>query len=199
MACFARILSAPLFLLAGACGGGGSSAAGGGALDGAVHGQSIMIEDAVSASITFMVGSTQAHVAGIALSSTKDRCADAMSNTVHPNEKDVALLLGDVDGTTFNTPTAPGTYSIYQGYGTRPAKFASFAVSVFDATCHVVTAQEALSTSGTVTLSSVSGNRFSGSFDLVLDSGDHVTGSFDPEECPVLATRVNSTTPPSCM
>lgn len=68
-----------------------------------------------------------------------------------------------------------------------------------DATCQDITAQGASGTSGTVTLSSVSGNRFSGSFDLVLDSGDHVTGSFDPQECPALAKLVNSTTTPSCM
>lgn len=117
MACFARILSAPLCLLVGACGGGGSSA-GGGALDGTVHGQSIMIEDAVSAAVTGMIGSTQAHAALVALSSTKDFCADAMSNTQHPNQKLVAFSLVDVNGTTFNAPTAPGTYTAYQGTGT---------------------------------------------------------------------------------
>jgi len=195
---FACILSASLFVLAGACGGGGSAAAGG-ALDGAVHGQSIMIEDAVSAAVTITVGSTPAHAAAVALSTTKNLCADAMSNTQHPNEKLVAFFLVDVNGATLNAPTAPGTYTAYQGSGTPPAKFASFGVQVTDATCQDVSAQDAAGASGTVTLSSVSGNSFSGSFDLVLDSGDHVTGSFDPGACPALANQVNSTTPSSCM
>ena len=40
--------------------------------------------------------------------------------------------------------------------------------------------------SGTVTLDSVSGDVFSGTFDIVLDSGDHVTGAFHPSACPGL-------------
>lgn len=57
----------------------------------------------------------------------------------------------------------------------------------------------AAGTSGTVTLTSVSGNRFSGNFDLVLDSGDHVTGSFDPEECPALNTALDNSMTSSCI
>src|SRR5262249_25585325 len=116
------------------------------------------------------------------------------------NEKLALFLLVDVNGTTFSAPTAPGAYAIYHGSGTLPAKFASFVVALTDATCHDTNADDALGTSGTVTLSSVSGNRFSGSFDLMLDSGDHLTGSFDPEECPALANQVGNSTPPSsCM
>ncbi|HEX8107960.1 MAG TPA: hypothetical protein VF516_09550 [Kofleriaceae bacterium] len=197
MSSFPRILYVPLFVLAGACGGGGSSA--GGALSGTVHGQSIMIDDAVSAAVTTDIVGVTIHGAAIVMANAKDLCSDAMSNTSHPNERGVFIVLTDINGMTFNTPTAPGTYSIYQGTGTPPAKTAFFDVSATDATCKDVAAQDASATSGTVTLTSVSGNRFSGNFDLVLDSGDHVTGSFDPSECPAVNTALNSTTAGSCM
>lgn len=197
MTLFARILPAALFVLAGACG--GSSSSGGGALTGTVHGQSIMIEDAISVAATLSGGTPQLHGAAIALSTTKDLCADAMSNAQHPNEKAVAIVLFDVNGTSTSTPTAPGTYTIFSGSGTPPAKSASLSVAVTDAMCHDVAAQDASGVTGTVTLSSVSGNQFSGSFDVVLDSGDHVTGSFDPQACPALATALNNSSPSSCM
>ena len=198
MTSFPAILSVTLFLFAGACGGGGGASAGG-ALNGMVHGKSITIDDAVSASVTTMTLGVTIHAAAIVMGNAKDLCADAMSNTSHPNEEGVIILLTDINGTTFNTPTAPGTYVVYQGSGTPPAKAAFFNVSVSDATCKDVMAQDAGGMSGTVMLTSVSGNAFSGSFDLVLDSGDHVTGSFDPQECPALNTLLNSTTMSSCI
>ena len=192
-----RNLSITLFLLAGACGGGDSS---GGSLSGTIHGQSFMIQDVISAVVTITPpGSPTLHEAVIVMANAKDLCADAMSSTEHPNEKAVVIQLTDINGTTSNTPTASGTYSVYQGSGTPPAKAAFFDVSVSDATCKDVTAQSATGASGTVTLSSLSGNRFSGNFDLVLDSGDHVTGSFDPRECPALNTLLNSSTTSSCI
>jgi hypothetical protein len=193
-----RFLPITLFLLAGACGGGGGSSSGG-ALSGTVHGQSFMIDDAVSAAVMTTASGVTIHAAAIFMASTKNLCADAMSNTVHPNEKAAVILLTDINGTTFNTPTATGTYAVFQGSGTPPAKSAFFNVLVNDATCKDVTAQEAAGTSGTVTLTAVSGNQFSGNFDLVLDSGDHVTGSFDPEECPALNTALSNTTTSSCI
>ncbi|HEX4416296.1 MAG TPA: hypothetical protein VH165_00280 [Kofleriaceae bacterium] len=192
-----HLLSVTLLLLAGACGGG--SSAGGGALTGAVHGQSIMIDDVISAAVTTTVAGVSIHAAAIFMATSKDLCSDAMSNTEHPNEKASVILLTDINGTTFNTPTATGTYAIFQGSGTPPAKSAFFNVLVEDATCKDVTAQEAAGTSGTVTLTSFSGNQFSGNFDLVLDSGDHVTGSFDPSECPALSTVVNNSMTSTCI
>lgn len=177
-----RNFSITWLLLAGACGGGG----GGGTLSGTVHGQSFMIEDATSAVVTIAVGgiNTDIHAAQIVMANAKNLCADAMSNASHHNEKGVSILLTDFNGSTSNPPTASGTYSVYQGSGTPAAKAAFVEVDVIDAMCKPVTAQDAFGASGTVTLTSVSGNRFSGNFDLVLDSGDHVIGSFDPKECP---------------
>lgn len=169
-----------------ACDGGGS----GGSVDGNIHGSAFSIQDAVSASVAF----DTVHGAVIAMSSTSGLCKDIAANAVHPNQKVVVITLFDVNGTTLNTPTAPGSYTIFQDSGTPPSKAASWFASVNDATCNEIDASGATATTGTVTLSGISGNAFSGSYDVVLDSGDHVTGSFDPEACPDLQKAFDSPT-----
>jgi len=52
-----------------------------------------------------------------------------------------------------------------------------------DATCQEVSAQSATGATGTVTLTSVNNGAYAGSFDVVMDSGDHVTGSFNAANC----------------
>src|SRR5207237_493554 len=132
------------------------------------------------------------HTGGILLTSTGGTCADVNANQAHQNEKGVFIDVWDVVGTTTNAPTVPGTYSIYQGTGTSPPKAASFSAIVFDATCKAITNDGAKATTGTVTLTAVSGTRYNGTFDVALDSGDHVTGSFEPEECPNLGTYLSA-------
>src|SRR4051812_11719127 len=125
-----RSFSITWLLLAGACGGGGS----GGALSGTVHGQSFMIEDAISAVGAVGVGVIHAdvHGAAIVMASAKNLCAGAMSITTHPSEKGALILLTDVNGSTFNPPTASGTYSVYPGSGTPAAKAAFVSIDVID-------------------------------------------------------------------
>jgi len=164
-------------------------------VEGNIHGSAFAIQDAVSASVAIL---TQ-HSAAIVMSTTSGLCKDAAANAVHPNQKVVAITLFDVNGMTLNTPTAPGTYTIFQGTGTPPAKTANWVASVNDATCNEIKASSATATTGTVTLSAINGNAFSGSYDVVLDSGDHVTGSFDPEACPDLQTAINNTSASTCI
>jgi hypothetical protein len=141
-----------------------------------------------SASGEVMVGNL--HAGGILLTSTGGTCGDITANQAHQNEKGVFIDVWDVVGTTTNAPTAAGTYSIYQGTGTSPPKAASLSAIVFDATCKEITGDGAKATTGTVTLTAVSGTKYNGTFDVALDSGDHVTGSFEPEECPGLNAYV---------
>lgn len=202
MTILSRKQLAVAFLIFGACTtnssddntGGGD---GQGAIQGMLHGQSFMVDDAISAAVTITDGATTVHTATILMANAGDLCGDAMTNTSHPNEKGIGIILFDVNGTTTNTPTAPGTYTIAQG-GTPPAKAAAVQVSSSDATCKDVEADNVSATSGTVTLTAVSGNKFTGNFDVVLASGDHLTGSFTPSECPVLATMPSSTQPETC-
>jgi hypothetical protein len=177
------------------CGGGTGDF---GSVTGTVHGSAIVIDDAVSASVTTTTSQgITIHSAVILMANAADLCGDATSKTEHPNERGVILSLFDVNGVTFTTPTGPGTYTIYQS-GAPAAKAASLSVSDSDATCKTIAASSAKASTGSVTLAEVSGNAFTGSFDVALDSGDHITGHFTPQECPALQTLFDSTTMPAC-
>lgn len=168
------------------------------AITGTIHGDVYSIGDAISAPVTF-IGTTQ-HGAAILLSSAANACNDATSPPVfHPNQQKILIELFDAAGPTDTTPTAPGTYTIYPGMGQPPERTAALAAAMYDTTCHDIAASNANATTGTVTLSSVSGNVFSGSYDVGLDSGDHITGDFDPEDCPGLQTALTSTATPTCI
>lgn len=153
------------------------------------------IRDSASGEVT--VGTL--HTGGILLTSTSGTCADVMANQAHQNEKGVFIDVYDVVGTTTNAPTAAGTYSIYQGTGTSPPKAATFSAIVFDANCNEIANDGAKATTGTVTLTAVSGTKYIGNFDVALDSGDHVTGSFEPTECPQLDAYLSANNNAACI
>lgn len=182
-----QLASAVLFITLVACGGPGS-------VDGKIKGQAYPIGDSASASVTVLAN---LHAAAVVMTNTNDVCGDAIANTVHPSTKYVVLTAFDVNGTTATTPVAPGTYAIFQG-GTPPAKAATFSAGMTDATCQNIATAAVEATTGTITIEAVSGNMFKGKFDVALDSGDHVTGSFDPEPCPELQSQFGDT-PPACI
>ena len=173
-----------------ACGGGNDA----GSVSGTVHGTAISVGDSVSAAVT--INSNQ-HGASILLTSSGNVCPDLMNHVNHPNEKVVVITVGDYANLTFTTPTAPGDYSIYQG-GSIPPKAAKLQVLMYDTTCAPITNNGATATSGTVKLTKVSGNTFAGTFDALLDSQDHITGSFDPTECPAVQSIVDGQGSASC-
>ncbi|MGE5182999.1 MAG: hypothetical protein ACM31C_13095 [Acidobacteriota bacterium] len=170
-----------------------------GSVSGTVKGQTYAIKDAISASVAITGNTGTFHTAAILLANTSGMCADITANKQPPSVSVVSISLETVNGTTLNTPTMPGTFAIYQGSGTPPAMAATLSAKVYDATCKEVTTDTGTATTGTVTLTAISGNQFSGHYDVVMDSGDHITGSFDPEPCPALQTALDSTTPPACM
>src|SRR3989442_2127517 len=94
-------------LLAVGCGGSSSP----GSFSGSVHGNSVSIADAVSAgvAVTDMNGGTQ-HEAFIVMAASGGLCSDAATNTAHPTRKFVVISLVDVNGTTFTSPSAAGSY-----------------------------------------------------------------------------------------
>ena len=159
-----------------------------GAVSGTVHGTGISVGDSVSAAIAVNVNQ---HGAAILLTSTGNACTDLMNDVEHPGERAVIITVEDVMGLTLTTPTVPGTYSIYQG-GQAPPKAATLGVLVDDLNCMRVDNMGAKATSGTVTISDISGNHFAGSFDVVLDSTDHIKGTFDPMECPAIQSVIDN-------
>ena len=160
-----------------------------GSVSGKVHGTAIGVDDSVSAAITI---NNNQHGAAIVLASTPNVCPDLMNRVEHPSEKVVIITVADYANLTLTTPTAPGTFQIYQG-GTAPPKAATLQVVMDDLNCQTISNMGAKATSGTVTLTKVSGNTFAGSFDALLDSQDHITGSFSPTECPAIQSAIDNT------
>ncbi len=157
--------------------------------------------DTISASVTMSDGNGgTSSYAWIVLASTSQLCADASASPPidRKQQRFTTIALRDVSGATTATPTAPGTYTIYPNTGSEPAKSASLLTGELDSTCQPIDADAASGESGTVTLSSLSGGVFVGSFDVTLNTGGHITGTFDPEACPQLQTAVANTDSHTC-
>jgi hypothetical protein len=202
-----RLVSWFAFAAVAACGGGGGTSSPG-SVTGAIKGQQFKILDAVSSPVTLTdpqtgMMSTQAQVI---LTTTADYCADLTMGVQQKDMKLIALALADITSdtmgkpTTIVTPTAPGRYLIVPPNPTSlPAKAGLWNASVTDDACLEVTANGARATGGTITLKSIKSGVFSGSFDVTLDSGDHISGGFSPEECPSIQAAIDATSAPPCM
>ncbi len=113
-------------------------------------------------------------------------CALAASNTNPKNTKGLIIVLS-------NNGAAPiaGAYTVTTTFSAGKIAIAQF-VS-YDNTCNDITAQEANGASGTVTLTSVSGNALAGTFDITLDSCDHITGGFTGTGCVIPSSTGTAT------
>lgn len=192
----ARIACIASAITLAACGSSGSS--NGGSVTGTIHGQMFDIKDAISASVSQTDPNTGATTSliEIIMADTSGLCKTLGADQQPKNVKFVELAVADFNGTTITAPTMPGTFTI----SSSPAPMlGAFQAVVTDATCQEVTASGAKGTSGTISVTSISNGAVDGHYDVVLDSGDHVTGSFSPESCPALQTAINSTTPPACI
>ncbi len=143
-------------------------------------------------------GSTSA--AWIVLASTSNLCADegASPPIARKDQKLVTIQLSDVNGSARTAPTVAGAYTIYPDSGSEPPKSASLTTATLDGTCQPIDADAAQGQSGTVTLTSISGGVFKGSYDVTLNTGAHLTGSFAPSACAALATAATYADTPAC-
>jgi hypothetical protein len=132
----------------------------------------------------------------IVMTTTPHLCDDLAANTERKGEMAVSIALADITGQTVTAPTMAGTYTVSSG-GPLPSKAAALNARATDQACMTVSAAKA--TAGTVKLKSVDANVFDGDFDVMLDSGDHITGSFSPEACPAIQSAIDSTTQVTCM
>jgi hypothetical protein len=168
-----------------------------GSVDGTLDGVSFPVSDAVSAAVTIIPGDREAM---ILMSSGSNLCRDAaIGEQQNGNVHGILIELWDVvannaDGITTAAPVAPGRYTIFWN-GTLPASGANLAASLYDEpTCDEFADQNANATAGTVDLTSVRGDRFSGRFDVTLTTGDHLTGTFDPDACPAIQQGLDTPT-----
>lgn len=169
---------------------------------GQVPGGGFMTADTISATITTSDGAGGSSAsARIVIASTANLCSDAGASPPidRKNQRTITLDLRDVSGAMTSAPTAAGTYTIYPDTGSEPPKSASLLVVGLDATCQPLDADTAQAQSGTVTLTSVAGGVYSGSFNVVLNTGGSISGSFDPEACTALQTAAASTVEHACL
>jgi hypothetical protein len=178
--------SAALALLA-AC----AANAGKGTVVGSVNGATFAIKDAISAAV-YVQGSTSERVAEVMLGNDGDLCSNAADDSQIKSYIGVTLTMFSAD--TITPAGSPGDYTI----GATTGNSASWNAVVTDSMCQDVQVREAIAIAGTVTLAKIEGNAFSGSFDVTLDSGDHITGTFDPAACAGMQNLVDATTPPTC-
>jgi hypothetical protein len=160
-----------LALALAACSSSGSSP---GSISGTIKSKTFAVNDALT-----LASSSQIE---IVLTSVSDACVPPAEQVQHPGETALLLLLGNYDAASGNTtaPTAAGTYTVSS---TVVMHEATVEANILDATCANDAANGALATGGTVELTGVDGGTFSGTFDVQLDSGDHVAGSFRAPTC----------------
>jgi hypothetical protein len=165
-------------------------------IHGTVGGQTIDIADAVSAVVTMTQDIPPTTWGVVVMGSSHTLCTDFGALVTHPNEQFIIISLADVSGMSYSPPTEPGTFMVRYDT-TVPPQLAYFQVLVHDAMCNDILMPTALGAGGTVVLTGVDGDRLAGHYDVTLGSGDHVTGSFDPEPCPALGANWNMA-PTSC-
>ncbi len=153
-------------------------------VSGTIAGQSYTIVEALSFADTSTDGG-----GFVLLATSPNACARIAADTVHPNEKFITISMSDTTSTGSIPPTAPGTYFVAT---TAQPKAASFDTEVFDATCTYDQDKSVDATSGSVSLSSISGANndvYVATFDVTFSTtGDHVTGTFSTTPCSTPAT-----------
>jgi hypothetical protein len=164
-----------------------------------VSGAGSAIVDTISASVTTSDGNGDTDSSAvIAMASVSTLCADAAATPPinREGENFITIELADITDGVSTTPTQPGTFTVYPDTGSQPPLSATVNVGAYDDTCSLV--DSGMGQSGSVTLTSINGNVFVGSYDVTLNTGDHLTGTFDPEACPALQQAANSTTGTAC-
>jgi len=166
-----------------ACGGGGGNSL-------TIQGQSFSAKDTISGSGS--VGGSDTNTAGLVLmTSVSGACADLSASKQPKDSASLFFMLTDVNPTTFATsaPNAPGTYTI----SGSAAKSVAVSFQTWDVSCNRVSSASSDGATGTVNLTGVNNGAYAGDFDVIFESGDHVTGSFDGTACAAMSAMVEGT------
>lgn len=145
-------------------------------------------------SISAVVTTDADSVARIVIASTTNLCSDVRASIDRQNQSFITIELANVNGAATTAPMAPGTYTIYPNTGSRPAKSASLTTNRFDSVCSLD--QDGSGQSGTVILTTVASGKYAGSYDVVLNTGERITGTFDPQVCAELGASSTHTCKP---
>jgi hypothetical protein len=172
-----------------ACGGGTDNS---NSVNGTVSGESLNARDAVSNVV--QVGSQSVGV--VRMTSAANTCPVLTANHQIKNCQALLFEIGVTGGASsiISAPSLTGAYPVYSSVGLPVSgKFAVVDFAVVDATCTAAANLEAQS--GTVTLTRIDANGYSGTFDATF-AGGHLTGSFNTNLCTPFGTAVNTTCPP---
>jgi hypothetical protein len=169
------------------------------AITGTIRGNPYPVAESISATLSSNRGSR----AVIVLSSASDTCTPADAQIAHPGETTLIVMAFDVTGTTTTAaPGAPGTYPIVDVTSQVPPgpRLAFAYTSRLDANCGNPADAQTGSVSGSLVLTDVHDGVYAGTFDIVLDSADHITGEFHPTACRTLPAIFSGSNPaPSCV
>jgi hypothetical protein len=169
--------------------GGGGGGTGTGTVSGTIGGRSITVANAISSNYDYNIGNTL-HYGVVLLGEPASLCDLAASHTA-PGDAAVlgftATVLSTSGGNYVGTLPTVGTYVVNGQSGN-----VVFGELNAAASCDVV---GTMAQTGTVTLTSASDGVYAGSFDIVFETGDHVTGTFDPAACPALTQPELGCTP----
>jgi hypothetical protein len=111
------------------------------------------------------------------------------------------IVMAEQDPSTHQSvpPMTTGNFIVTQTAGSA-TKAATAVFQTTDAQCVKINAQSAQAASGSVNLTSIGpNNAYAGTFDLVMDSGDHVTGSFGASGCSAVGSAISNNAPPNCI
>lgn len=124
--------------------------------------------------------------AGVVVLSDRSGLCDLATRNVAPKSSHYFVVgVGKSDGVSIEPASAPGTFTVVDGNAAvLPSRFALVSFVTVDAVCKDPNGPAGIS--GTVVITKVEGDAFSGTFDLVLAGGDHVSGAFSPTGCPAL-------------
>ena len=182
---------------AAACGGGSSSANSDGTVNGTLSGpnneaitiSSVVEGDSITYSGTACSGSAAESAIGVVLSDRGGACAGFENGAAVSSS---TTLFISVSGVSSNGGAAPaiGAAGFTVGNATPDGNGNIFAaaafVSLFDANCHSVSDP---ATSGSITVSSISGGVVTGTFDLIFGSTGELTGTFNAPACSLTASQ----------
>ena len=145
-----------------------------GAISGSIKGKAFAVGDSLTLANPMQVA--------IVLTSEADACVPPAQQVQHPGETALLILLDDYDATN-NKHTAPAAAGTYAVSSSMTAHNAMVEANILDAMCENDASNDAVADGGTVQLTSVDNGTFAGTFDVQLDSGDHITGTFQAPTC----------------
>jgi hypothetical protein len=170
----------------------------GGSARGTVYGHELVIRDVISSSVQVTDSKTGAlqEFALIFMGNATGLCADLTANARPPSYEGISIELAVIAGSplTVSTPTSTGTF-----YVESAPENASLNTLAWDASCQRLADEPSESaTTGSIRLTSLSGDVFAGDFSVSFANGDGLTGSFDPAPCPGLENFANPQMPLTC-